>query len=132
MTNEKDKEKVDFYGKVAKFPKNTKAKKAFKFLENIRIPRNKLWYFIIEKQSIEGEDLQLIKYNNKMGFNLTLLVENLKEYYKSNEEVYKHITNLEIEGNDKFSIIKNIPNIEVGGKKLISILTEDLIKLLYK
>ena len=44
----------------------------------------------------------------------------------------EHIENLIIDGNDKFSIIRNIPNVDVNGKKLISILTEDLIKLLYK
>jgi len=128
---------VDFYGKVAKFPKNTKAQKAYNFLENIKIPKNKLWYFIIEKEIVvkdqdNYEELQVIKYNNKEGVDCAKFVEALKTYYSDNELVSEHIKDLTIDGNDKFSIIRNIPNVEVDGKKLISILTEDLIKLLYK
>ncbi|MCK9415857.1 hypothetical protein M0Q97_04285, partial [Candidatus Dojkabacteria bacterium] len=62
-----DENKVNLYGKVAKFPRNTKAKKAYQFLENIKIPKNKLWYFIIEKEVVINEnnnyeELQIIKY----------------------------------------------------------------------
>ena len=128
--------KVDFYGKVAKFPKNTKAQKAYNFLENIRIPKNKLWYFIIEKEIVTKDDtfeeLQIIKYNNKEGIDCAKFVESLKKYYAENLEVSEHIKNLTIDGNQSFSVIRNIPNVVVDGKKLISILTEDLIKLLYK
>jgi len=128
--------KVDFYGKVAKFPKNTKAKGAYCWLENIKIPKNKLWYFIIEKEIVVDKDnyeeLQVIKYNNKEGVNCSKFVKALKEYYSDNIEVSEHIKNLVIDGNETFSIIRNIPNVEIGGKKLISILTEDLIKLLYR
>jgi len=138
MTDKKD--KIEFYNKVAKFPRNVKASKALRFLENIKIPRNKLWYFIIEKQMIDKngkdvdfEEIQTIKYNNKAGFNLVELVKQLKEYYrKENMEIFEQVDKLIIEGNDKFSLIKNIPKIEINGKKLITILTEDLIKLLYK
>lgn len=134
--SEKENKNVDFYGKVAKFPKNTKAHKAYNFLENIRIPKNKLWYFIIEKEIVikdnTYEELQVIKYNNKEGVNCQKFIEALKEYYSNNKEISKYIKDLKIDGNDNFSIIRNIPNIEIDGKKLISILTEDLIKLLYK
>lgn len=137
---EKEKKKVNFYGKVAKFPKNSSASKSFRFLESIKIPKNKLWYFIIEKKIIDQkgndtglEEIQTIKYNNKAGFHLVNLVKQLKEYYKKeNEEIYQYVDKLVIEGEDKFSVIKNIPNVEIDGKRLISILTEDLIKLLYK
>ena len=127
---------VNLYGKVAKFPKNTKASKAYNFLEHIRMPKKKLWYFIIEKEIIQNdnsyEELQVIKYNNKEGVNCVNFVNTLKEYYKKDEEMSKHIHNLIIDGSENFSIIRNIPNIEIDGKSLISILTEDLIKLLYK
>ena len=128
---------VNFYGKVAKFPKNTKAKKAFSFLENIRVTKNKLWYFIIEKEIVmkdkdNYEELQIIKYNNHEGVDCKKFVESLKIYYSNDELISEYIKNLIIDGNDKFSIIRNIPNIDINGKKLISILTEDLIKLLYK
>ena len=70
---------VQLIGKVAKFPKNTKAKSAYTWLENIKIPKNKLWYFIIEKEIINNndssEELQIIKYNNKNGVNCAKFVE---------------------------------------------------------
>lgn len=129
--SEKENKNVNFYGKIAKFPKNVKAHKAYNFLENIKISKSKLWYFIIEKDNMNNEeDLQLIKYNNKEGVNCQKFVETLKEYYSKNNEIYQYIEKLKIEGNENFSVIRNIPNVEVNGKKLISIITEDLIKLL--
>ena len=140
MSNKENKEneedKVKLIGKIAKFPKNTKAKNAFSFLENIRIPKKKLWYFIIEKEVIEDEksfeELQIIKYNNKNGVDCKSFVESLTEHYKQDEEMYEYINNLIIDGSENFSVIRNIPNVDIDGKKLISIITEDLIKLLYK
>lgn len=121
--------KVQFIGKVAKMPKNIKAKNAYNFLENIKVSKKKLWYILIEK---DENELQCIKYNNKMGVDLRAFVEQLKEYYKKDEDVKPYIDKLIIEGNDKFSIIKNISDIEVKpGKKMITFLTENLIKLLY-
>jgi len=122
-------DKVNFYGKVAKFPKNTKAKNAHDFLMNIKVSKKKLWYILIEK---EDNGLQVIKYNNKLGFNLNDFVNELKVHYMKNENIRPLIEKLEISGEDKFSVIKNIPDVEIGGKKLISILANDLIKLLYK
>ena len=125
-------DKVNFYGKVATFPRNVKASKAYNVLEKIKVSKKKLWYFIIEKDTQEGEDLQMIKYNNKVGFDCEKFVNALKEYYKSNKEIYPDIDELKIEGNDKFSIIKNIPNVYIHDNKLIKIITKDLIRLLYK
>jgi hypothetical protein len=87
-----------------------------------------LWYLIVEKQENE---LQCIKYNNRQGFNLKMFVENLKTYYSHDEKMCEYINNLDIEGTDKFSIIHNIPDIEINGKKLITIIMDDLIKLLH-
>lgn len=130
MTKEKDtNKKVNFYGKVAKMPNDTMASKSINFLENIKVSKQKLWYILIQKQD---DQLQMIKYNNKMGVNMNLFVEKLKEYYQHEDEIKNHIENLEIDGNDKFSIIKNIPDVKINEKKLISIITQDLIKLLYK
>ena len=127
---EKIVKKLELYGKVAKFPKNAKAGKAISFLESIKVSKKKLWYILIEK---DENELQCIKYNNKMGVNLKVFVEQMKDYHKKDKQLYEHIQNLKIEGNDKFSIIKNIPDIEVkSGKKLITFLTEELIQLLYK
>ena len=125
-----DKEKdVNFIGKVVKFPKNTKAKSAYTFLENIKVSKKKLWYILIEK---DQDGLQIIKYNNKLGFNLYDFVNELKNHYMHDEMISEHIKQLTINGEDKFSVIKNIPDVEINGKKLITILTNDLIKLLYK
>ena len=59
-----DKNDVNFYGKIAKFPKNTKASSAYNFLENIKVSKKQLWYILIEK---DDNGLQVIKYNNKLG-----------------------------------------------------------------
>jgi len=120
---------VNFIGKVAKFPRNTKAKNAYTFLENIKVSKKKLWYILIEK---EQNGLQIIKYNNNMGFNLTDFINEMKNFYLKDEVISEYIRQLTIEGEDKFSVIKNIPDVEINGKKLITILTNDLIKLLYK
>ncbi|MFA5586061.1 MAG: hypothetical protein WDA02_05885 [Saccharofermentanales bacterium] len=129
MSVDKNNDKnVGFIGKVAKFPKNTKAKNAYNFLENIKVSKKRLWYILIEK---DNNGLQVIKYNNKSGFDLGKFVNELKQYYMKDENMISHISNLVIEGEDKFSIIKNIPDVEINGQKLITILTNDLIKLLH-
>jgi hypothetical protein len=126
-------QKVKLYGKVAKFPKRTKASKAYNFLENVKISKNSIWYILIEKQDNE---LQMVKYNNKKGFDMDKFVLELKSFYlnkyKSNKEVSRMIESIEVSGAKEFSAIKNIPNVEIEGKKLISKITEDLIKLLSK
>ena len=125
--------KVDLFGKVAKFPKNTKASNAYNFLENVRISKKKLWYFIIEKDVDEaGQELQMIKYNNKKGVDCTKFLNELKDYYSHDEYMKSLIEKLVIDGNNSFSIIRNIPDVEINGEKLINKLTKDLIKLLYK
>lgn len=132
---EKTDEQVQFYGRVAKFPKKTKASKALNFLENVKISKNSIWYLLIEKQENE---LQMVKYNNRQGFDLNKFVLELKGFYikkwaKSDPKLAKLIESIEVKGAEEFSAIKNIPNIEVEpGKKLVSKITEDLIKLLSK
>jgi hypothetical protein len=124
---------VKFYGKVAKLPKNTKASKGYNFLENVKVSKSSIWYIMVEKQE---DQLQMVKYNYKKGVDLSKFVTDLKEYYKSkfvgNNKVVKLIESIEIDGNDKYSWVKNIPLIEVEGKKMISKITEDLIRLLSK
>lgn len=128
-----DESKVQFYGKVAKFPKGTKASKSYNFLENVKIAKSSIWYIMVEKCDNE---LQMIKYNYKKGVDLSKFVSDLKGYYTrqfaGNEKVTRMIEAIEIDGNDKYSWIKNIPLVEVNGKKMISKITEDLIKLLSK
>lgn len=121
---------VHLYGKVAVMPKNSKAASSYSYLEKIKISKQKLWYILVENQNGNDDEIKMIKYNNKKGVNLKVFVDNLKGYYSTNESMKEHIDKLEIEGNDKFSIIRNIDNVEINGKKLLSIIVEDLIRLL--
>jgi hypothetical protein len=131
--DELKKENVETYGRVAKFPKNVKASKAFNFLENVKVSKKSIWYIIVEKQENE---LQMVKYNNKEGVDLNKFVKELKTYYirkySKDPKVCKMIEALGVDGNDKYSMVKNIPLITVDGRKMITIITEDLIKLLSK
>lgn len=119
---------VKFYGHIAKMPKNVKASSSINFLEKIKISKQKLWYIIIEKDEVN--ELQTIKYNNRVGVNLNEFVNELKHFYEKNPMMLEHIEKLTIDGNDKFSIIRNIPDVEINGTKLMTILMNDLIKLL--
>ena len=131
--DEKVDEKVKFYGKVAKFPKKVKASNAYNFLEKVKISKNSIWYILVEKQDNE---LQMVKYNYQKGVDLSNFVNELKGFYLSkyqkDSNISKLIENITVGGNDKFSVIQNIPQIEVEGRKMVSRITEDLIKLLSK
>jgi len=127
MSEQKD-DNVQFFGKIAKMPKNVKASSSLSFLERIKISKQKLWYIIIEKE--ESNQLTTIKYNNRVGVNLKEFVEELKKYYQKNPEMTDHISKLIIEGNDKFSVIRDVPDVEIKGIKLMTILMNDLIRLL--
>lgn len=131
--NENFDESVKTYGRVAKFPKNVKASKAFNFLENVKVSKKSIWYIMVEKQDNE---LQMVKYNYKEGVDLSKFVNEVKTYYMkkyaSDKKVCSLIESIYVDGNDKYSMVKNIPLVEVDGKKLITKLTEDLIKLLSK
>ena len=127
-SDEDKNEKVTTYGKVAKFPKNVKASNAYNFLENVKVSKKSIWYMMIEKQDNE---LQMVKYNNKEGVDLKKFVTDLKGYYiskySSDAKVCQMIESINVDGNDKYSMIKNIPLVTVDGRKMISIITEDLI-----
>ena len=126
-----DDNKVKLHGKVSMFPKNTSASNAYNFLENIKISKRKLWYFIIEKDDTSDSDqLQMIKYNNKQGVNCVDFIGELKKYYQKDEKLKPLVDNLVVEGTEDFSVIRNIPQVSINGKKFISIITQDLIKLL--
>lgn len=124
--------KVDFTGKVAKFPKNTKASKAYNFLENVKVSKKSIWYIMVEKDN----ELQMVKYNYKEGVDLNKFVNELKTYYiskfKSNQKICESISKINVDGNDKYSMVRNIPNVKLDNKLLITKITEDLIRLLSK
>lgn len=132
-SEEKNENMVTTYGKVAKFPKNVKASKAYNFLENVKVSKKSIWYIMVEKQDSE---LQMVKYNNKEGVDLNKFVTDLKSYYikrySKDAKVCELIESIKVDGNDKYSMVKNIPLVTVEGRKMISIITEDLIKLLSK
>jgi hypothetical protein len=124
---------VEFIGKIAKLPKGVQASKAYNFLENVKVSKSSIWYLMIEKQDNE---LQMVKYNHKKGVDLNQFVKDLKNYYisknKDNKNLTKLIENIQVDGNDKYSWIKNIPYVELEGKKMVTRITEDLIRLLSK
>lgn len=127
--------RLQMYGKITQFPKNTEAKKAYNFLQNVKVSKQKLWYFLIERDHIteSGEKdtmLQMVKYNNKKGVDCEKFVNELKNHYKNDERYSEIVNDLIVEGKKEFSIIRNIPDVEIDGKKFISIITQDLIKLL--
>ena len=128
-----DEKNVHMFGKVAKFPKKTKASKAYNFLENVKISKNSVWYILVEKQDNE---LQMVKYNNKKGVDLGKFVNELKAYYlkkySTDKNLCRLVESIKVGGKNEFSVIQNIPKIEIEGRKLISRITEDLIKLLSK
>ncbi len=125
--------KVETFGRVAKFPKNIKASKAYNFLENVKVSKKSIWYIMVEKMDNE---LQMVKYNYNEGVDLGKFVNELKTYYlvkyKGNKTICEAVDKLSVDGNDKYSMVKNISPVEVEGKKLITKITEDLIKLLSK
>lgn len=127
-------ESVQKIGKVAKFPKNSKASEAYSYLEHIKVSKKSIWYMVIEQ--MEGTGLQLVKYNNMEGVDLNKFVNELKTYYLSkncgNATVCEAISNIKVEGNSSFSLLKNIPPVKVDGVMMITKITEDLIKLLSK
>ena len=131
--SEESNEKVTTYGKVAKFPKNVKASKAYNFMENVKVSKKSIWYLMIEK---DENQLQLVKYNYNEGVDLNKFVNDLKGYYvnkyKDNKVICEAVNKLTVDGNDKYSMVKGITPVEVDGKKLITKITEDLIKLLSK
>lgn len=129
--------KVETYGKVARFPKGTKASKCFNFLENIKVSKKSIWYIIVEKmETNNGESLQMVKYNYKEGVDLNKFVNELKNFYlkqyENNTKICESINKIKVSGTDKYSVIESIPLIEINGTRLISKLTEDLVKLLSK
>jgi hypothetical protein len=132
LDEETHESKVDFKGKVAKFPKNTKASKAYNFLENVKVSKKSIWYIMVEKD----DELQMVKYNYKEGVDLNKFVNELKTYYitkfKSNPKICESISKIHVDGNDKYSMVRNIPAIKLDEKLLITKITEDLIKLLSK
>lgn len=129
-----DKKKVEKIGKVAMFPKGTEASKAIRFLENVKIAKKAIWYIIVEKQD---DELQMVKYNQTQGVDLSKFVNELKSYYannkyKNNPKIVEAFNNIEIYGEDKYTAIRNIPKIKLGDKMMTTVIMEDLLKLLSK
>ena len=133
LKDKKNEGNVETFGKVAKFPKNTKASKAYNFLENVKVSKKSIWYIMVEKMDNE---LQMVKYNYKEGVDLSKFVNELKTYYTKkygkDAKFIEAISKISVDGNDKYSMVKNIPLVEVEGKKMITKITEDLIRLLSK
>lgn len=129
-----NKNQIELNGKIAKFPKGTKAFTALQYLEKVRVNPNKLWYIIVENQNNE---LGLVKYNRNKGVDLLEYTLELKNHYrlmfKYDENIVKSIESIEVIGEQDFSVIKNIPLIIINENTKLTLLgkiTSDLIKLL--
>lgn len=136
MEQPKDKH-VNFYGHVAKFPRNVKAQNAYMFLEKVKVPKNRVWYVFVEPQlSADGgaAELQMLKYNRVEGVNLHDFVQELCSYYAEafagEPAVLEALSRLEVVGEDKFAVIKNISPVKMGGMPMVARVMGDLIKLL--
>ena len=57
---ETNESKVETIGKVARFPRNTRASKAYNFLENVKVSKKSILYIMVEKKDSE---LKIVKYN---------------------------------------------------------------------
>lgn len=131
-----EKKNINFYGKIGVLPKNAKVSKGIQLLDNIKVKKSKLWYLMVEKYTAEdGQILQLVKYNQHKGVDLSKFVASLKEYYVKNfskvqPEISTIFDSIQVYGTDKFAVLSNIPDYDLAGKKLIVRITEDLVKLL--
>ena len=115
---------VEFFNKIAIFKNVVKSHDALIFLENAKIDKNKLWYFLMDRNE---STFQIVKYNLNEGFHLNDFVTELIRHYKNNIVINKHLTeNLKISGGKEFVVISNINPI------FKNILKTDLIKLLSK
>lgn len=121
------KPKLNFNGRVVKFPNNFKPSSAYSMLESNNISKDKLYFMIIEQSD---NSLLVVKYNEQNDLKTKEFVQNLINYYKSNKQLYKLFDNIIVEGTDSFSLIKNIPDVDLDGKKLTQILNDDLMNLL--
>ena len=124
-------DELQIIGKVAKFPKNTKPSKAYAFMENVKIPKNRVWYILVQRQD---DELSMVKYNRVAGVDLNKFLVQLKEYYSvtysDNLQIIEAVSKLEVTGEEKFSVIKNISNIFIDTTPFITKITEDLLKIL--
>ena len=127
-------ENVKTYGRVAKFPKGVKASKAFNFLESVKTSKKNIWYMLIEQQ--QGNELQMVKYNNTAGVDVNKFINELKTFYikqnKDNKLMCEALSKIVVDGNSNLSRISNIPKIKFDNKLLITKITEHLIQLLSK
>ncbi|MCK9446046.1 hypothetical protein M0Q50_04050 [bacterium] len=117
---------VIFEGKIAKFPNNSKPSKSIILLENNKISKDKL-HFIISEQT---DSIILYKYNNDSKYKLNEFVNTFIDCHQTNPKISKLFLGITNEGTEHYAMIKNIPDIKLGEKKLINLISDDLIKLL--
>lgn len=118
-------ESVNFLGRIAKMD-NIPPSKIIKLLESNSISRNKLHFIVTESLN----SLVIVKYNTNNDIKLNEFVNIFIGYYMKNEKLKSLFANIDVSGSEQFSIINNIPDVMIGEKKLISVLNDDLTKLL--
>lgn len=112
---------IEFFNKIAIFKHTIKANDALLFLESTKINKDKLWYFMMDRNE---NSVQVVKYNPNMGFDLNKFVSELVIYYKKQPALIEHMCDIKVSGNKEFTVIENLTPVI---KNLIKI---DLVKLL--
>jgi hypothetical protein len=121
------KEKVEFTGKVVKFP-TIKPSQAIKILESKNVSKDKLDYIITD----QNDTIVIVKYNEEAKFDLKKFSDSLISFYRKNSFLKENFNKICVEGCDKYAIIRNIPEIDYNGKKMIQVINDDITKLLSK
>ena len=101
--------------------KNTKPSESFKKLTESKIDT---LYVVAEQPE---NSVSIFKYNKKAEVNLSEFSEALINHYRKNQSLNKILENVEIKGNELFSVISNLPD-----TKFVQIVIKDLIKLIKK
>lgn len=98
-------ETIKLIGRIVHFSEKLKLDDVIKVLQNKGIDKEKCWYFITEKNNNE---LHIIR-NNDKGFQIQPFVISFIDLKIKN--IINEATNqINIKGNNNFSIISNIPN----------------------
>lgn len=119
---------INFFGKVATFPRPIKPSVAYKYLESLKIDRERLWYVLIQQQS---DSLTMIKYNAHAGVSLDGFVAELLEFYRTEyPDVSESMKSVTVEAGADHAVIKNIPAVSMGGRPAVAVFVSDLITLL--
>lgn len=116
---------IVFFNKIAIFEKSVMAKDAYNILESLKVDKNKLWYFMMDRND---NSIQIVKYNYEQGFHLLNLVSELFKKYDTVPQLKESLTsqNIKFSGGKEFVVISNL------NENLKNLIKIDITKLLSK